>query len=345
MKFDVIGFENKEEWSKIVQNGEVYYQWQYVDAFYKIGDGIPKLAYAELNGEYVYNVFFLRNVAKDLKLENDNFNNIYDIVTPYGYGGVTCTSINQKLLDFYFNNFSKYCENNNIISEFVRLCPFSENYVNYNNYYNLIQFSKTVSMKLENPEQIWNDLESRCRNTIRKAKKNNLVVKNGFNKKMLDEFIKIYNDTMSRDTANSYYFFNEEFFQSILENLKEFAKIYTVYLEDKPISSSIIMFNGKSAHYHLSGTLSEYMKYGANNLGLYEIALDLCKNGYKQFHLGGGYGGDSSPLLKFKKSFNKFGELDFYIAKKIWNEKKYKDICDLVGISENEKFFPAYRKN
>ena len=63
------------------------------------------------------------------------------------------------------------------------------------------------------------------------------------------------------------------------------------------------MFNGKNAHYHLSGTLSEYMKLGANNYALYEIALDLCKMGYEKFHLGGGYGGDNSPLFKFKMSF------------------------------------------
>ena len=51
MKFEVIDFNNKDKWQEITKNREVYYQWQYVDAFYQIGDGIPKLAYAELNGD------------------------------------------------------------------------------------------------------------------------------------------------------------------------------------------------------------------------------------------------------------------------------------------------------
>lgn len=343
MKFEVIGFEDKQLWEKITKNGEIYYQWQYMDAFEKNSDGIPKLAYAEKDNKYVYNAFFVRNIEKDLNLETDKAN-YFDIITPYGYGGIFCTNKDKELLEYFFKEFENYCKNNKIVSEFVRLSPFLSNYSNYDNRYDIKNISKTVYMKLDNSEQIWNDLESRCRNTIRKAQKNNLVIKSGFNKEKMDEFIQIYNETMKRDNADGYYFFKNDFFDSILENLKNFARIYTVYYENKPISSSIILYNGKSAHYHLSGTLSEYMNLGANNLSLYEIALDLCDRGYKSFHLGGGYGGDNSPLLKFKKSFNKFGELDFYIGKKIWNKDQYNRLCKQRGINEVDGFFPAYRK-
>ena len=343
MNFEVIGFENKEKWEEITKDREVYYQWQYLDAFYKIGDGIPKLAYAKDAKDVVLTVFFLRDISKDLNLDNNKYN-YYDITTPYGYGGVDINANNNELLNYFFEQFEKYCIENNIVSEFIRLCPFTNNYKNYNNKYELINISKTVYIKLDNPDQIWNDMEGRSRTTIRKALSNNLDIKSGFSREMLDEFIKIYRDTMSRDDADNYYFFNDEFFNSIYENLGKFAKIYTVYLDKKPISSSIIMFNGTSAHYHLSGTLSKYMKYGANNFGLYKIALDLCENGCKTFHLGGGYGGDNSPLLKFKRSFNKFGDLDFYIGKRIYNQEAYDKLCSIRNIEDKSGFFPAYRK-
>lgn len=343
MKFDVIGFEEKTLWEKITDKREVYYQWQYVDAFFKIGDGIPKLAYAEKNGEYVYNVFFIRDISKDLELNQGTYN-YFDIITPYGYGGIDCTKNNKELLNYFLKKLEEYCKKNKIVSEFVRLSPFLNNYTNYNESYEIKRISKTIFIKLDAPEQIWNDLESRCRNTIRRAQKNNLIIKSGFDKSFLDEFIKIYNETMNRDDADRYYFFNDVFFDSILINLKNYAKIYTVYYDNKPISSSIIIFNGTSAHYHLSGTLSEYLSLGANNLSLYQIALDLYSMGYKNFHLGGGYGGDKSPLLKFKKSFNKFGELDFYIGKKIHDENGYIDLCKSKNTDLEETFFPAYRK-
>lgn len=343
MKFEVIGFENKTLWEEITKKSDIYNQWQYVDAFYKNGDGIPKLAYAKQNDEYVLNVFLIRNVAKDLCLDEKKYH-YYDITTPYGYGGIDTTSDNFELLEYFFLNFEKYCENNKIISEFIRINPLLEKHNLYNCKYEIINVSKTVYMKLENEEQIWNDLESRCRNTIRKAQKNNLTIKSGFDKKMLEEFISIYNETMKRDNAEPYYFFGQDFFKSILENLKEYAKIYTVYYNNKAINSSIILFNNQNAHYHLSGSLSDYMHLGANNFALYEIALDLCQMGCKKFHLGGGYGGDTSPLLKFKRSFNKFGDLNFYIGKRKYDLKAYGELCDLKNIIISESYFPAYRK-
>ena len=342
MKFEIIDFNNKDKWQEVTKNREVYYQWQYVDAFYQIGDGIPKLAYAELNGEYIINVFFLRSIAKDFSLAEKEYD-YYDIITPYGYGGIDCVKENTELLQYYHKMFENYCVKNNIISEFVRLCPFTNNYVNYDNSYEIINVSKTVYMKLDNPNQIWNDMEGRCRTSIRKALNNNLIVKSGFDKKMLNEFVEIYRETMTRDSADNYYFFNDVFFDSIYNNLDKFAKIYTVYLDEKPVSSSIVLFNSCGAHYHLSGTLSDYMKYCANNLVLYQIALDMCDYGIKSFHLGGGYGGDSSPLLKFKRSFNKFGDLDFYIGKKIYNHKIYDKLCKMRNVGIDCTFFPAYR--
>ena len=85
MKFRVIDFDNKSEWEEVTKNREVYYQWQYVDAFYKIGDGIPKLAYAQHDKEYVFVLFLLRNIGKDLGIDDALY--YYDITTPYGYGG------------------------------------------------------------------------------------------------------------------------------------------------------------------------------------------------------------------------------------------------------------------
>ncbi len=347
MNFEVISFSDKASWKKIVQNKEIYYQWEYVDAFYKNEEGIPYLAYAKNNDNYVFNVFLKRDVTTDEALKNEiEKDKYFDIITPYGYGGVDIAGEkDEDLLKYFFSEFEKYCKNNNIISEFLRLNPLADNYELYNNTdYQILNISKTVHIKLENEEQIWNDMKSECRNTIRKAQKNNVIVKSGFSKEMLDEFIDLYNKTMKRLNATNYYFFSKVFFDSIYNNMKNNALIYTAYYNEKPINSLIVIYNGENANYHLSGSDPDYMSLGANNLSLYEAAKELCEKGYKKFHLGGGYGGDNSPLLKFKKSFNKNGELNFYIGKKVWNKETYSKLCKIKNVSENENFFPAYRK-
>ena len=350
MEFDVIDFSNKNKWSKLAKNSEIYYWWQYVDAFYQNGEGIPFLVYAVKNNNYVFNVFLKRDISEDERFKGKiDKGEFFDISTPYGYGGVNIVGEEDKeLLKYFFDKFSEYCKSNGIISEFVRLNPLSDNYSLYSDAgYDIINISKTVFMKLDSEEQIWNDMESRCRNTIRKAIKSNLIIKSGFSEEMLCEFMNIYNETMKRDSAKEYYFFKKQFFENIQKNMRNHSKIYTAYLEDKAISSLIVIYNDKNAHYHLSGSLSDYMNLGANNLLLYEVAKDLCKIGYQKLHLGGGYGGDNSPLLKFKKSFNKNGELNFYIGKKIMDVEKYEKLVMLrkkdKTLNVDSGFFPIYR--
>ena len=351
MEFNVIDFSDKDKWKEIVKDKEIYYQWEYVDAFYKNGDGKPFLAYAKNNSNYVFNVYFKRDIAEEEMFKEKIATNLFfDISTPYGYGGVEIVGDkDDELLNYFFSKFEEYCNANNIVSEFVRLNPLSNNHVLYQNTdYEVNAISKTVYIDLESEEKIWTEMKSTCRNRIRKAKKLGLEVKSGFNEKMMYEFIDIYRETMSRDNATKYYFFNKDFFNSIYDDMKNNATIYTVYLEEKAIDSILVIYNGQNAHYHLGGTLSEYMKVGAHNLSLYEAAKDMYFKGYKKFHLGGGYGGDDSPLLRFKKTFNKEGEmLDFCIAKRIFNSELYYKLIK-VRLEDEEfdnesKFFPLYR--
>ena len=83
----------------------------------------------------------------------------------------------------------------------------------------------------------------------------------------------------------------------------------------------------------------------ANNLLLYEVAKWGNENGYEIFHLGGGYESDSDSLYKFKKSFSKLEDNDFYIGKKIHNVRIYNYLTEIVNEAKLNKstFFPEYR--
>lgn len=287
----VIGFDEKDEWSIIADDTvEIYDKWQYVSAFYKNGDGVPFMAYLKGKNGYIYNVFLKRNINEDENFKNiDLQEQLYDIITPYGYGGVKIKgNITEEEKNEFFKQFEDYCIENKIISEFIRLNPLEDNYKNYEGQDYLIKKnSKTVYINLNSEEQIWKDMKSTCRNRIRKAIKNGLIVKSGFDDEKFKEFKNIYTETMKRDNATEYYFFNDYFFNDIKENMKNNAIIYTAYLDEKPIDSIIVIYSGENAHYHLGGTLSNYMNLGAHNLTLYNAALDMQRKKLKKFHLGG----------------------------------------------------------
>ena len=90
------------------------------------------------------------------------------------------------------------------------------------------------------------------------------------------------------------------------------------------------------------------MKLGANNILFYSAACDLLNRGYSKLHLGGGYGGDDSTLLRYKKSFNPKGMVDFYICKRVYDIDVYNHLIDLRKSDDkfdlNSSFFPLYRQ-
>ena len=120
------------------------------------------------------------------------------------------------------------------------------------------------------------------------------------------------------------------------------ACIFYAYYEGKPIAGSIMLYNDKYMHYHLSGSLLEYRNLPATSLLLYEAAKWGCARGIKQLHLGGGLSADDS-LYKYKLSFNRNGSIPFYIGSNIFDKEAYEYLKQVR--TENDPSFDANNTN
>ncbi|MBE6083735.1 MAG: GNAT family N-acetyltransferase [Tissierellaceae bacterium] len=347
--------KDRKSWSKIIENfrtQDIYFTYDYFVPFRNNGDGEPALYYLECEYGKVAYPFMLRDIAKSKNLKGKiEENKYFDISSAYGYGGPLYESYKEdetvvKLREIFFKSFSDYCNGKNIISQFDRFHPLIKNHDFFNKYSTIIPIRKTVYMDLKDKENIWINIEPTCKNKIRKAKKNGVSVVLNDDIETIENFKCIYESTMDRNNASEYYYFNEKFFNDVISSLGENVFIANAYYEDKIVSSSLIMRYDKYLHYHFSGTLKEYRKLQANNLILYEVAEWGNENGYEIFHLGGGYESGSDSLYRFKKSFSKLEDNDFYIGKKIHNFKLYNRLTDIVNKNKQEKssFFPEYRK-
>ena len=192
-------------------------------------------------------------------------------------------------------------------------------------------------MDLRDKEKLVANMESKCRNVVRKAQKNGVCIVLEDDLKTLEDFKSIYNGTMDRNEASEYYYFNDNFFDDTVEHCNENLFIANAYYENKIIASSLILRFDKYLHYHFSGALTEYRKLQGNNLLLYEVAVWGNENGYEKFHLGGGYESEKDSLYKFKKSFSKLEDSDFYIGKKIHNLEQYNYLNSILGKNCSEK--------
>lgn len=321
---------------------DTYFEEEYAKLYETDKEKVEIFEYESENGKG-RNIFLKREIP--LKINNQVY---YDIITPYGYGGPIFEikeDINkQKFVDEYCEKFSEYCKKNNIVSEFIRFHPLEKNYENLEKFYQINHISNTIFIDLSSEEEILKNMTSKTRNMIRKAIKNDLIFEEDKDQKTLKNFQELYYLTMNKNKADAMYYFDFNYFQNLF-NIKNKVKLFNIKLNDEIIASSTILIGDKWIHYHLSANTELGYKYAANNFLLYNVALWGSKNGFEKFHLGGGYGGNDSPLFKFKKSMNERGILEFCIGKKIYNKEIYNELVRQRNLTEEGKcsYFPLYR--
>lgn len=339
-------------WDDIVASFEKYDVYQlsgYSKGFSNRNEGIPRLLYYTKDGIRGMNVVMKRDIAEAPQFsELLSRNSLFDLTTPYGYGGWLFEGEGEVSADSFSREYEEWCRENRIVSEFVRFHPVQNNVIGINEVvYDPAFLGNTVAIGLDTPEQIWERLSPKNRGHIRKAMKSGVEVKISADRDSYMEFMKIYESTMRRDEASDYYYFDSTFYDSIRNDLEGNALLFTAYLGRLPIAASIMLFANRYMNYHLSGQLFEYRKFSGTSLILYEAAKWGCRHGYKTLHLGGGVGAQRGSLYDYKKSFNAKGnDYNFYVGKKIHMPKKYDALCSIRGIEKTgtEGYFPSYRK-
>lgn len=344
MTLKVLTLGQNEEWDSIVRSFndyDIYWLSGYVKAFKLHGDGEPYLFFYEDSEVRGINVVMKRDVSNDSRFKSLIPPKVYfDFSCPYGYGGWLIEGGNPYML---FDEYEKWCVNNGIISEFVRFHPVLENQKYSESSYDVIPLGNTVSIDLKSPETIWSNIHSKNRNMIRKARKNGIQIFSGRYPEIFRIFREIYNETMKKDNAEEYYYFGEEFYESILNDLPYNAQVFYAVYNKKIIAASIMLTANGYMSYHLSGSIKEYANMAPSNLLLYEAALWGNANGCRTLYLGGGVGSSEDSLYKFKKAFYKPDDVKrFYIGKKIFIQEKYDELLKLRNPIDSI-FFPMYR--
>lgn len=339
----IFDMTQRKEWDEVVcsfAEYDVYYLSGYVRAFEIHGDGEPQLLYYEEGGLRAIYVYMKRKTAIE---------GVYDSITPYGYGGVLFEGdMHDENLKTFWTAYVEKMKELNIVDNFVRYHPVLANAVPMKVVSDVIDLGKTVAFDLESPEVIWENIVPKNRNMIRKAEKNGIEIHHAHDISLFADFIRIYNATMDKDKAEVYYYFKEEFYKSIHEDLDGHYEMFYAKLNGQVIAMSIMLFANKQMHYHLSGSMMEHRNLAPSNLLLYKAALWGCEQGYKTFHLGGGVGSGEDNLYKFKAAFNRKSDYQFSIAKMVFDQEKYDALVEERAARDPEfnresKFFPLYR--
>lgn len=271
-----------------------------------------------------------------------------DLITPYGYGGpliLSCTGDREALVRGFEEAFSLYCRENRIVSEFVRFHPLVENALDFGSVYDVIYSRHTVATNLKDYENPFlSEFSKSCRKSVRRGLNQGITFEIMEKPASLDGFLPIYYETMARNHAEAFYYFDRGYFDCCLELFRDHIVLGNAMYEGKIIASEMYFVWGRYIHSHLAGTLDAYLDMSPDYVIMYGIMEWGKQNGYQYIHTGGGTSSDpEDPLYLYKKKFGKNTDLDFYIGKRIWDQDIYDRLCDRLG-RDDSGFFPAYRR-
>lgn len=321
MNFNVI--VDRKSWNDFFKSyfdaqKDIYFDYSYHKAYELNGDGTAMCAvFVGANGMKLMYPFIKVKIpcyglCKDY----------YDITSCYGYGGPLAVCYNIQEMKVFESRFHHWCVENNIVAEFVRFHPLLENHKLFERDIQVELNRQTVYVDLNRSvEELWKQsLTGKNRNQIRKALKSGVTIKETSE---LKSFLNIYNQTMQRLSADPYLFFCEPYFVQLSTLLPENMAILEAIFEDCVIAGAILLFMGNTIHYHLAGSLKEYLYLCPNNLLLFHAILFGHRMKHKTLHLGGGNStGEDDSLFKFKKSFSP-DRKNYYIGKRVHNHMLY----------------------
>tara|TARA_R110002049_G_scaffold125367_1_gene280963 strand:- start:2946 stop:4025 length:1080 start_codon:yes stop_codon:yes gene_type:complete len=327
-----------------------YFLLDYLDVF---SEGFENLVcFSYFNKENNSRVIMLGYINPVLIREEET--QFFDVITPYGYSGpISSTNILESdILEFWQKVDNWYLENN-IVSEFVRF-NLSNNHLNYSGEVFLTMLN--IKGKIIDEELQFKSFDRKVRKNVNKAKREKLVSSvyhlNIKEDKIL-EFVNIYIATMLRTNAVEKFHYSLEDFIRFIKNNNKYCAICTIYFEEIPIASELILISDDSIYSFLGGTEERYFDKRPNDFLKVELINWARTNNLKYFVLGGGYGKEDG-IFKYKKCFFPNDVIEYYTGRKIINEKVYRRFVEEINDyrlsndsniidTKKETFFPLYR--
>lgn len=298
-----------------------------------------------VDGGKIISYTFIKREINKLPFAKNFEKKYYDIISPYGYGGIYISKAVAREPDFirrFKDEFNNYCIENNVVAEFIRFHPLQKNYMFFRDFYSLRHVNDNVYVDLRQADgDILKNIAKRHRYCIRKARAKGININFNDDFKSIDDFIKLYKATNDGNKAIVFYYFGKDFFNKLRGFFGNKVRLVTASLDNKIISTALFIFDEKEVYYFLSGTNKLGYDVLAGHLLLNEAIFKAKQEGKKLFNLGGGLKKNDSVFL-FKSGFSNT-TAPYYVGTAIRMPDIYKKLLDMSGADPLVDYFPKYR--
>ncbi|MBP7477175.1 MAG: GNAT family N-acetyltransferase [Chitinophagales bacterium] len=320
---------------------DIYFQKAYAALYAAVDSG----AFAD-EFEYVIGNYSFKHIGIKRKISEISGKaiqgNVFDMQTPYGYGGMLSNTGDTIFVSKAFEAYRAHCANEHIAAAFYTFHPFLPYFEEMKSQFNFLRKDReVVIVPLQaSREERWAGYASNTRNILRNCTKQLTYSLS----EDLQAFKALYYQTMEKNKATSFYYFDDAYFEGLL-NLDD-CSLVSVNYEGKAISMAFLFHSDVLGHYHLSANDSTYSKLNGNYFLLEESIEFLKSKQLNYFMLGGGRtNAEDDSLYKFKRKFSSM-TLPYYIGGIIFDEEKYIELCNLWQVNNpsiGNNYFLKYR--
>lgn len=269
-----------------------------------------------------------------------NNTHYYDLITPYGYGGLSAAegaSTQDKAA--FRRAFIDQSRQRGLVAEFFRLSPLDD-HPEILSTTTLHAERPTYGAIVHDPVLEFQNSSGKHRTAVRKAAKMGVTIQVDSAESLTDPtapFREVYRETMARVDARNSLRLEDDYFER-LSSLGENITVVQAQHEGHTVAAAIFMKWHDRIHYHLSGSTVHGRRLQATSAILAHTVNAQSRLPFS-IHLGGGVTADD-PLSKFKRSSSS-REFTMTSTKAIINPAAYDRLTE--HIASPSTYFPAYR--
>jgi predicted N-acyltransferase len=231
----------------------------------------------------------------------------FDATSVYGYGGpVTSHDPAPPAVIAHFQAaLAEALSSLRVVSLFSRLHPLIPQQALLAGLGDRPAAGTTISIDLTLPEaEQCAGYNKSCRTSIRKLGELGFAGVHDREKRYLREFVEVYRETMRRTNAHESYFFGEDYFRLLTEELGDASHLFVALKDGEVAAATLCTLCDGIVQDHLGGTRDAYLKFSPDRLVVHTERQWAKEMGARDFHLGGGVGAQEDSVFRYKSGFS-----------------------------------------
>jgi hypothetical protein len=331
---------------------DFYHLPRYVELCARQDGGRPLALLAEEDG----NGLFVPLVVRPFDVPERPEDRCLDATSPYGYPCPILKTAGQREADGGFFGraiaaLRSALAELGVVSAFFRLhplVPLPQEPLRQHGC--VVRHGQTVVIDLTlSEEQQWRQVRADHRSGINRSKAGGYLVTIDPQWNDLDDFLRVYTETMRRVGAKDCYFFSRDYFSELRRCQPGAFHLCTVRIGGDVACAGIFSERCGIVQFHLSGTSEQHLKRYPSKIMLDHVRRWAKERGNRLFHLGGGLGAGEDSLFLFKAGFSHL-RADFHTWRVVIQEEAYQrrlrwwETSTGTTADPPDGYFPAYRK-